>query len=194
MNVLTLLCFAVWIYLLTVFHRGGLHYFKFIWGSVGLFVFMFLWIQPIAIEPLSRLVVMATGVLGDLTKLFESNYQYSFMFIETGKESVSLYINYECSGIVEMLAFVSMLMFYQVYPVGQRIMISLLGCIWIFASNVIRLVTICLMTYAGGSDVYYIAHTIVGRLVFYALMIILYYYVFTRSQIIRQKIGGFRYA
>lgn len=194
MSVLTLICFAIWFYFLTVFHRGKLHFFMFLWGSVGLFVFLFLWIQPVAIGPLSRLVVMATGVIGDLTKLYESNFQYSFMFIETGSESVSLYINYECSGVIEMLAFVSMLMFYQVYTVGQRFVVGILGCAWIFLSNVIRLIIICLMTYAGGSEVYYIAHTIVGRLAFYALAILLYYYVFTRAQIVTQKVGGFHYA
>lgn len=44
-----------------------------------------------------------------------------------------------------------------------------------------------------GNESYYMAHTIVGRLLFYALSIILYFYVFTRAQIRRQRVGEFGY-
>ena len=192
MTIFTVVCFLVWIYLLSVFTRGKLYFYQFIWGSVGLFVFM--WIQPVAIRPLTNLVCSAAGVAGRMTGFYESYSEYSMLFVQHGSEAISLCIDYECSGIIEMMAYVSMLAFFRVYDWMQRIILSVLGCMMIFFANIIRLFVIGTTIYYFGNDAYYIAHTIVGRIIFYALSVILYYYIFTKSQIVKQKIGGFHYA
>ena len=61
------------------------------------------------------------------------------------------------------------------------------------AANILRLTVICVMIHFGGNEIYYLAHTIVGRFLFYLLAILLYFYVFTRRQIRQQKIGEFEY-
>lgn len=194
MTIFTVVCFLVWIYLLSVFTRGNLYFYQFIWGSVGLFVFMMMWIQPVAIRPLTNLVCSAAGVAGRMTGFYESYSEYSMLFVQHGSEAISLCIDYECSGIIEMMAYVSMLAFFRVYDWMQRIILSVLGCMMIFFANIIRLFVIGTTIYYFGNDAYYIAHTIVGRIIFYALSVILYYYIFTKSQIVKQKIGGFHYA
>ena len=194
MTIFTVVCFLVWIYLLSVFTRGKLYFYQFIWGSVGLFVFMMMWIQPVAIRPLTNLVCSAAGVAGRMTGFYESYSEYSMLFVQHGSEAISLCIDYECSGIIEMMAYVSMLAFFRVYDWMQRIILSVLGCMMIFFANIIRLFVIGTTIYSFGNDAYYIAHTIVGRIIFYALSVILYYYIFTKSQIVKQKIGGFHYA
>lgn len=194
MNLFTVVCFVIWLYILYAVHRARLNFAQFLLGSVGTFVFLMIWVQPLVLLPLSRLVTSITGIIGDWTGAFTVNYSYSFIFISNSGESISMYIDYECSGIIEMMAFVSMLLFYQVYNMWQRVIISAAGCIIILFANVLRILVICAFTHIGGSGVYYIAHTIVGRIVFYAFSVCLYYYVFTYSQIIRQRIGGFRYA
>ena len=194
MTIFTVVCFLVWIYLLSVFTRGKLYFYQFIWGSVGLFVFMMMWIQPVAIRPLTNLVCSAAGVAGRMTGFYESYSEYSMLFVQHGSEAISLCIDYECSGIIEMMAYVSMLAFFRVYDWMQRIILSVLGCMMIFFANIIRLFVIGTTIYYFGNDAYYIAHTIVGRIIFYALSVILYYYIFTKSQIVKQKIGGFHYA
>lgn len=194
MTIFTVVCFLVWIYLLSVFTRGKLYFYQFIWGSVGLFVFMMMWIQPVAIRPLTNLVCSAAGVAGRMTGFYESYSEYSMLFVQHGSEAISLCIDYECSGIIEMMAYVSMLAFFRVYDWMQRIILSVLGCMMIFFANIIRLFVIGITIYYFGNDAYYIAHTIVGRIIFYALSVILYYYIFTKSQIVKQKIGGFHYA
>lgn len=194
MTIFTVVCFLVWIYLLSVFTRGKLYFYQFIWGSVGLFVFMMMWIQPVAIRPLTNLVCSAAGVAGRITGFYESYSEYSMLFVQHGSEAISLCIDYECSGIIEMMAYVSMLAFFRVYDWMQRIILSVLGCMMIFFANIIRLFVIGTTIYYFGNDAYYIAHTIVGRIIFYALSVILYYYIFTKSQIVKQKIGGFHYA
>lgn len=194
MTIFTVVCFLVWIYLLSVFTRGKLYFYQFIWGSVGLFVFMMMWIQPVWIRPLTNLVCSAAGVAGRMTGFYESYSEYSMLFVQHGSEAISLCIDYECSGIIEMMAYVSMLAFFRVYDWMQRIILSVLGCMMIFFANIIRLFVIGTTIYYFGNDAYYIAHTIVGRIIFYALSVILYYYIFTKSQIVKQKIGGFHYA
>lgn len=194
MTIFTVVCFLVWTYLLSVFTRGKLYFYQFIWGSVGLFVFMMMWIQPVAIRPLTNLVCSAAGVAGRMTGFYESYSEYSMLFVQHGSEAISLCIDYECSGIIEMMAYVSMLAFFRVYDWMQRIILSVFGCMMIFFANIIRLFVIGTTIYYFGNDAYYIAHTIVGRIIFYALSVILYYYIFTKSQIVKQKIGGFHYA
>ncbi len=196
MNVFAVICVLLWLYALSVFRRGKLDFFYFLTGSVGLFIFMMIFLEPFLVSPLVNLVTSATGIVGELTGMFESYQDYSILFVTckgTG-ESLSLYIDFECSGVIEMMAFIALLAFFQVNDIWQRFVVGVLGCIAILFSNVIRITTICIIIMIWGNDAYYIAHTIVGRIVFYILAVLLYYYVFTHAQIIRQKVGGFNYA
>ena len=196
MNWLVVVCFIVWLYLLTVFQRGNLNFFQYIWGSVGLFVFMCIYIQPMITDILKQFVTSAVGVIGNLTGICEAYYEYSIIYIPKQSElsAIALYIDYECSGVIEMMVFVSLIAFFQVYEIGQRITMGIIGCISIFAFNVIRIIVISAIIYKFGSESYHLAHSIVGRLIFYVLTITLYYFVFTKQQIINQKVGGFNYA
>lgn len=196
MNVFAILAFVVWIYLLSVFYRGKMGFFYFIFGSIGSFFFLMLYLKPILMPVLVQLVTSVTGILGRGTGLFEAYRDYSILFIESPKDggALSLYIDFECSGIIEILVFVSLLAFFQVYGVWQRIVIGAIGCVVIFFSNVTRIFIICVMIRIWGNEVYYLAHTLIGRIVFYIFAVLLYYFVFTKAQIVRQKVGGFSYA
>lgn len=192
---LAIICLVLWIYLLTVFKRAKVGFFEYIWGSVGLFIFLMVIAEPVITPILTQLVASAAGVIGEITGLYEAYPEYNIVFINNPNlnSSISLFIDYECSGIIEMFAFVSLICFFKVYEVGQRIIISIIGCIAIFFANLIRIFIIAAMIYQWGNDVYYLAHSMVGRIVFYAFTILLYYYSFTHAQIIKQKIGGFQY-
>jgi exosortase family protein XrtG len=196
MNVFAILAFVVWIYLLSVFYRGKMGFFYFIFGSIGSFFFLMLYLKPVLMPVLVQLVTSVTGILGKGTGLFEAYRDYSILFIESPKDggALSLYIDFECSGIIEILVFVSLLAFFQVYGVWQRIVIGAIGCVVIFFSNVTRIFIICVMIRIWGNEVYYLAHTLIGRIVFYIFAVLLYYFVFTKAQIVRQKVGGFSYA
>ena len=193
-DIIMIVLFVVWLYVVWTCSRARLKFFKFIIGCVGLFLFMMYWIQPIAVVPLERIVALVSGAIGNITGTFESFYEYAMLFVRHGEESISVYVSFECSGIIESFAFVSMLIFFEVYDVYERVILSAVGLLFIFISNVIRIVVICLMIHWFGNDIYYLAHSIIGRFLFYVLSIGLYFYVFTRPQIIRQRIGGFSYS
>lgn len=183
----------LWIYVLTVLHRANLDFFKFLCGSVGMFILMMIVLQPILTVPLSKMVTAATGILGDISGVFEAYYQYSLIFIESGTSAISMYIDYECSGIIEIFAFTSLLWFFPLYSIFEKVAVNILGIMMIFLSNIVRLFLICLLVYFFGDKIYYFAHAIFGRIIFYALSVVLYFNVFTKAQIIRQKVGKFNY-
>lgn len=194
MSILIAILFVGWVYLLTVLHRAKLPFFKFFVGSVGIFLFMMILIQPIITVPLENVVASTTGLIGKATKMYYAYPQYSLIFIENSKESISMYIDYECSGVIEIMAFLSLLWFFPVYNSIEKLVVSLIGAVWVFFSNVTRLFLICVIIYFGGNDTYFFAHAIFGRIIFYCMTILLYYMVFTKSQIVRQKVGKFNYA
>lgn len=193
MILLVLACLAVWIYLLWVFKRAKLDFFEFCFGSVGLFIFSTILIEPIITPYLVTLVAFLSGIVGNLTHLYSSYFQYGMLFINNSVSTISLYINYECSGVIEILAFLSLLWFYSIYNVREKIVVSIIGTMWIILANTFRIFFICIVIYFGGNDLFYLAHTIFGRIVFYGLSVALYFYVFTRPHILRQKVERFVY-
>lgn len=193
MNYLVIALTAGWFYMMTVFKRARLDFWLFLVGSVGSFVLYIIWIQPVLTAPLQNAVAAVTGLLGTLTGMYDSYFQYGILFIQTAEGSLSLYIDYECSGIIEIGAFAAMLWFFPVYHLFEKVVVSAAGILLVFAANVLRIFIICACIYFFGGDIYFYAHTIIGRLFFYACTVLLYFYVFTKSHIVRQKIGRFSY-
>lgn len=193
MLVLKITALIIWIYAIWVLSRTRLHFFKFCVGSVGLFFFLMFWVQPVITHPLSMAVTAVSGALGDVSRMYDSYYQYSILFIPKDTTSVSLTIDYECSGVIEIMAFSCMLWFFPLYSTVEKLVVNSIGIIVIFLANVLRIFIICTLIYFYGNEIFYFAHTIFGRIVFYVISIVLYFYVFTRSHVIRQKVGNFSY-
>lgn len=188
-----LVAIVVWLYVLRVMKKCNIYFGQFAVGGLGSFVFSMLLIRPIAVEPLSRVVAAIAGLFGDLTGTFTAFFRYGILFINTSTASVTLQIDFECSGIIEILAFLSLLAFFRVYRVRERVLLGIIGCMFIIFSNVFRILVICEMIHFLGSDVYFIAHAVVGRIIFYVMSVLLYFYVFTKPQIVRTKLGKFSY-
>ncbi len=193
MNWLSVLFAVAWVYVVTVLKRCKLDFWLFLVGSVGVFVLCLLWLEPLLVVPMQKAVAVVSGLLGELTGVFQSYFQKGMLFIQNGGNSLSLYIDFECSGIIETLAFLSLLWFFPVYRLYEKIIVSIAGILAIFFSNVMRIYLICLLIYFFGDGIYFYAHTVFGRIFFYACTIMLYFLVFTKSHIIRQKVGAFHY-
>ncbi len=192
-NIVLIVLFIAWIYSLTVFKRKKLEFYYFLFGSIGTFAFSFVVLRKPMTEVLTRMTCYLTGLLGNLLGFFKAYTAHAILFVENADGPISLYVDFECGGVIEILVFISLIFFFAVYNLKEKIFISLVGAVWIIAANIIRLFSICLIINQFGNESYYVAHTIVGRLIFYALSIILYFYVFTRAQIRRQRVGEFGY-
>ncbi len=184
---------ALWILVLRVFRKTNLRFWRYTVGSAGVFIIGLVVVMPLLTEPLARIVALMASVPGKVTSFYSAYYKYSSIMIASSDGAISLTIDFECSGIIEILAFVALLAFFSVYSVWERIWVGISGVLYIILANAFRIVVIAMIIHFGGIDKYYIAHTYVGRIVFYGLSVVLYFYTFTRPQITHQRVGTFKY-
>lgn len=191
--IILLIFLVVWLYILHVTKKAKLSFWHFLWGSAGLFVIIFVGFKDVLTQPMANIVAAVAGIVGKMTGVFEPYYKYGIIFVESAKDSITLKIDFECSGIIEITAFLSLLIFFNVYSRYEKVIIGCIGTVYIIVANALRIILICLIIHFKGVDYYYISHALIGRIFFYILSIILYFYVFTKAQIISQKVGGFGY-
>ena len=189
----SIILFIVWIYILFVLYRTDLKFWHYIVGLIGTFIFFMTFFRELVTMPLARIVAALAGIVGDLTGAYHAFYKYGVIFIESFNDSITVRIDLECSGIIEITIFVSLLAFFRVYSIPERVYIGIIGVMYTIFSNAIRLTCICLMIHFFGTNFYYMAHTVIGRIIFYVLQVILYFMVFTKPQVIRTKVGSFSY-
>lgn len=186
--------FAVlWLLVLAILSRAKLPAWRFLWGSMGLFILLVVLVQPVATQPLARAVSAVAGVVGSIGDTFTAYFKYGIIFIKTATGSLTLTVDFECSGIIEIMAFLSLLTFFDVYSRLEKVIVGIAGSAAILLFNALRIVIICLSVHFFGVGAYHVAHTIVGRLFFYGFSVLLYFYVFTKPQVVKMKVGSFSY-
>ena len=67
---------------------------------------------------------------------------------------------------MEIMAYLSLLAFFQAYSRYERIAVGVIGTVYIILANAIRITVIGVIIYYKGMSAYYMAHTFVGRIVF----------------------------
>lgn len=169
--------------MLSVLKRAKLTAFSFIIGSVGFFFILMAMSTPYWIWFFTHSVINGVAWLGDLTKMSQTYPKYGLVYIVNNLSPVTMQIDYECSGIIETMAYISLLAFYPTYSRKEKVFYLLMGMLWIYLSNVLRLMLVIIMVHFGGAGLFYLAHSIIGRIVFYLLVITLYYNVFTYSRL-----------
>lgn len=184
---------ALWLFVLAALRRAKLNAWHFLWGSAGVFILMMLIVQPVAAQPLARVVSALAGVVGGIGDTFTAYFKYGIIFINTATGSLTLTVDFECSGIIEIMAFLSLLLFFDVYTPLEKVIVAISGFAAILFFNAMRIVLICLSVHFFGMGAYHLMHAIVGRLFFYTFSVVLYFYVFTKPQIIKMKVGSFSY-
>jgi len=100
-----------------------------------------------------------------------------------------MFINYECSGVIEMLVFTSLLLFFPFGRPIRKLLYIIGGNAFIFLANILRILMIVFVSKTFGAEYFYLAHTLLARLLFFGLMIALYYYVFTNTHLKNQHVG-----
>jgi len=92
-------------------------------------------------------------------------------------------IDIECSGLLESCVLLGLLWFFPAMNWPRKLFYTGSGLLALFVINLIRLLTIVIIINTGGRDAMYVAHTLIGRLVFFFLVIIVYWYIFTRPSL-----------
>lgn len=182
----------LWIFALILFKNIGMNFFKFLTGSIGIFTISMMFFLPYVEKNLNMLISSTLNIIGNSTSYFQVFKDNSIVSIDTKKGIVSMLINYECSGVIEMFVFTSLALFFPFGGNIRRILLTAVGNIFIYIANIIRVLFIVLITKTFGASMFYIAHTLLARLLFFGFMIVLYYFVFTSTQLRYQKIGDIR--
>lgn len=185
---------VLWLYLLHVLKKSKLNFWHFALGSAGLFIFMMVYLRPVVTQPLAQVIAAIAGIPGGIFDLYTAYFKYGIIFVQSAEGAISLMIDFECSGVIEIMAFISLLLFYDVYTRMEKVIVSLVGISSLILANAVRITIICIIIHFMGVSAYYVAHAFIGRIIFYAFSVALYFYVFTKPQIIKQRVGGFSYA
>lgn len=184
---------GLWVWLLRVLQKAGLKFWRYLLGSCGIFLILLILVRPWLVLPLARLIAAIAGIFGKVTGFYQAYYRYGVIFIESLNGAITVNIDLECSGFIEISAFISLLSFYGIYNIPERIYIGVVGTLYTMLTNALRIAVICTMIHFLGTDYYYVAHTIVGRIVFYVLQVILYFFIFTKPHVLKMKTGDFGY-
>ena len=191
--ILIVICTAAWLYILRLLRLAELRAWRIVLGAAGLFVLLMLGIQPVLTQPLIRAVSALAGVVGTLTNTFTTYFKFGIIYVPIPLGSITLQVDLECSGIIELSAFLSLLTFFDVYSRTEKVMVGIVGSALLVVFNALRIVIICLSVHFFGLNAYYITHMFIGRIFFYVCSVLLYFYVFTKPQVLQMKIGKFSY-
>lgn len=90
-----------------------------------------------------------------------------------------LQIGIESSGLLEMVVLTSLVMYYPGWSLRQRLVRSLVGVILSWGANLLRMLIIAAMLHFFGKEVLVLAHTFVGKLVFFIMTLAIYWFLIT---------------
>jgi exosortase family protein XrtG len=90
-----------------------------------------------------------------------------------------LQVGIECSALIEISIFAGLILFYPRLPAGQRMLRLAIGVLAILGINLLRLGIIAAMISVFGKPAVPWAHAVVGRLVFFAGILYLYWRMLT---------------
>jgi len=183
MNSTLLFSVIGWLYGVSILKRAHLTAFYFIVGSVGAFFVLIALSDPYWVWFLTHAVINVVSLTGELFGWCHVMTKYGTVYIINAYSPVMMSIDYECSGIIETTAFLGLLIFYPTYQRQEKVFYAWFGILWIYFANILRLLLVIGLVHFGGAGVYYWAHSLLGRIFFYLLVIILYYNVFTYSEI-----------
>ncbi|MGL4772355.1 MAG: exosortase family protein XrtG [Clostridium sp.] len=184
-----ILIVALWITAIILFKNLKLNFYKFLIGSVGAFtIAMFFFMTPLE-GVVANLITKLLDSFSHLWTGYEVYTENSILIIDTNDGIISMLINYECSGVIELLVYSSLVLFFPFLTLWGKIRALVFGNLYLIITNILRVLFIVFMVKILGIEYYNIAHTVLARIFFFISTILLYYFVFTKSQIVNQKVG-----
>jgi exosortase family protein XrtG len=101
-------------------------------------------------------------------------------------------ISVESSGLLESCVLVSMVLFYPGWSLRKKLGLIALGLAATFMANLFRLMIITTSLHYLGKDSLLVSHVLVGRLVFFVLVVLIFWMVITLPTLrtVRQKLEG----
>lgn len=187
--VIFILIALLWSFVLVLFKNSKMYFFKFLAGSIGVFTISMIFFLPDLERILNICITNTLSIIGESSNFFQVFKGNSIVSIDTKNGIVSMLINYECSGVIEMLVFTSLALFFPFGGTIRKLLSIVIGIIYIFIANIFRIIFIVLALQIFGASSFYLVHTLFARILFFALTILLYYFAFTSTHLSYQRVG-----
>jgi len=184
MAALTLVGIVIWWALLLFFrlHKNWLPYYLI--GSVGLaFAVVGLAHNVLHLDDVLRrgltVLVHNLGLHLDLTTKLVSEAPGTLLVLVVPQIDgwTVFQVGVESSGILEMAVLIGIVGFYPGWSVSRRFYAASLGIAATFFANVVRITFIAWMIQNVGKDALFISHTVIGRLIFALLVLVIFWFV-----------------
>ncbi|HPR42083.1 MAG TPA: archaeosortase/exosortase family protein [Candidatus Methanofastidiosa archaeon] len=105
------------------------------------------------------------------------------LMIPTQEGWAVLICTLECSALMELAVFFSLLLFYFKFSAARKVLSIVIGLLVTYVANILRLFTISVVANRFGEDYVFMAHTVVGRLLFFGFVLVIYWFLVTRPTI-----------
>lgn len=189
--ILTLLAALVWLAAVLFFRKNRIWLLYYVTGSVGLALLLIF--AGVKWLPLAAGMEYATAYAGHAlsnlvgipTYLFRAAPNNIFVWVvEQTPGWTVVRVDLECSGMLEIATWIGLLLFYPDWTLARRLWLIGIGAVGIFGANLVRVVAIITILHLFGKHSIVIAHTLIGRLLFFGLVMLgMYWYVFSRLTI-----------
>lgn len=90
-------------------------------------------------------------------------------------------VGVECSSFLEMLIFGISIVFYPLWKKSRKFYYLSIGLVYIYCLNLLRIMLIITTVTLFGDRSLFLVHTIVARLFFFLLIMLLYHKIFTQE-------------
>lgn len=162
-------------------------------GSVGLAYWLalvakdVLGLEPLLAHSVAQAVHQVAGLVGIETRIFENAPGVLLVLVVVQPVGWTvLHIGVESSGLLEISVLVSLLLFYPGWSFLRRSASIAAGVVASWVANVIRLFFIVVLLHLYGKQALVLAHVFIGKVVFFALTMAIYWYLITLPSVRRR--------
>lgn len=178
-----------WAYAYYKLKSNEINTFAFVLGSVGLFTIGIFGFRDVLQEIMVSIQMWILSLFENVFYNLDIYYKNSMILIKTQSLVKVIELNYECSGLIEGLVFSSIILFYPIKSKKTKFIKILIGNVVIILANVLRILLMIIAAMYFSIETFDMVHLIIGKLLFYGIVIILYYKVLTMYHIAQYKEG-----
>ena len=183
-----------WLWVLFLAWLGGVAFlryyrvwlFYYILGTVGCAYWLTVmarnaWdVEPILAHSVAMAVHSISNAMGIPTLIFSGAPGVLMVLVVVQEVGWTiLQIGVESSGLLEISTLISLVVFYPGFSIRRKFFTIAIGILATWFANVIRLFVIVIMLNQFGKDVLVLAHTYIGKIVFFAFTVLVYWSLIT---------------
>ena len=181
---LLLLIILIWITLVMTLYRRKIWLFYFLVSTIGLsaiLVFVsrnFINTDIFLAKSIAEGIHLTTDLINIPTQVFEEAPGLLLVMVVVQREGwTALHIGVESSGLLEISVLIGLISFYPGWNLKDRIWRIFVGVALTWFANLLRMLLIVLMLHFLGKEALIVAHTFLGKLVFFGMTIAIYWYL-----------------